>query len=141
MASKKSDAQFLAECKEFKNTRGIILIEGQTYQGTHHKYQWRCAYDGHIWEAPFVRILQNKGCPLCGAKRTGSKNMITEEDFIQRIVERNSIFTPKVTYVSGYAGSTKKCLFRCDSCGNAWSVAPKTIYRGVGCPACAKNHR
>lgn len=141
MATKKSDTQFLSECKQIEETRGIILVEDQTYQGTHHYYTWKCAHDGHVWEAPFVRIQRDKGCPLCGAQRAGSKNAVTEEEFKQRLVERNEKYTPAVSYVSGYAGSTKKCLFKCDCCGNEWMTLPKTIYNGTGCPKCSSNKK
>lgn len=138
MAAKKSDTQFMSECKQIEETRGIILVDGQSYQGTHHYYQWRCAHDGHVWEAPFIRILKDKGCPICGAKRAGSKNAVTEQEFKQRLIERNENYYPTVSYISGYTGSTKKCLVECDSCGNQWETLPKTLYKGNGCPACAR---
>lgn len=137
MAIRKSDAQFLSDCKQFE-VRGITLVDGQSYQGTHHPYKWKCTHDGHIWEAPFPRILKGKGCPICGAKQAGNKNSITKEEFIQRLFERNTKYTPTVSYLGGYVASTKKCMFKCDECGNEWSTLPRTIWDGVGCPECAK---
>lgn len=138
MASKKTDAQFYTECEAFAKERGIILVEGQTYAGVHHYYTWKCKHDGHVWQAPFARINQGKGCPTCGAKQAGNKNAINEAEFLERLKQRNKLFDP-ISYVSGYAGSSKKCMFTCDCCGNEWQTIPTSVYRGVGCPECNKN--
>lgn len=135
MATKRTQAEFEQEAKEFES-RGIQLVEGQTYATVHTLYRWRCAHDGHEWQAPFVRIAQGKGCPVCGVSSASNKNTITEEMFKQRIKEHNEQFAPTITYLSGYAGTTKKCWFKCDCCGNEWETLPKTIYTGRGCPKC-----
>jgi Zn finger protein HypA/HybF involved in hydrogenase expression len=136
MPAKISASQFNEEVSLIGN---IKLSTPQEYLGVHHYYHWECLHCSNKWTAPFQRVRSGKhGCPECGSKRVGNKNVISEQQFLDRLNERNVENSP-VEYVSGYLGMTKKCVFRCMACLNEWNASPKTIVRGHGCPECAKS--
>lgn len=136
MSIKKTQAEFDVEVKEVEKHGLYLDPSAQQYQGTHYKYTWKCA-NNHSWNAPFIRIKQGHGCPICSIKHTSTKNTISVEQFLLRLDKRNLVY-PKVEYVSGFNGMTKKSIFRCVECNHEWKTLPKTIIQGSGCPECKR---
>ena len=83
-------------------------------------------------------------CPVCypniSIKGKTRIAKVTETELKQRIL--NQVGT-EYSYISGFTTMDKKCIFRHNTCGKNFSVAPK-MFLGVKqtrCPDCANNNR
>ena len=57
----------------------------------------------------------------------------TNEDFVKELNKIN----PNVIPLEPYSGTYTNMDVRCNICGYEWSPVPKTLLRGIGCPACS----
>lgn len=119
-ARKKSeDYHALAESRGFKWL-------GPEVSNTATKTGWECG-QGHQWETPYSHIRHGSGCPLCA--RWARK---TPEDYHALAKRRGfSWVGPTVKNAQTKTG------WRCSQ-GHEWQARYKDIYRGKGCPGCAK---
>lgn len=83
-------------------------------------------------------------CPVCypniSTKGKTRIAKVTETELKQRIL--NQVGT-EYSYISGFTTMDKQCIFRHNTCGKNFSVAPK-MFLGVKqtrCPDCANNNR
>ena len=142
MPKKKTHDEFLVDLNNRNNTypnKKVHLLEGEKYINAHTKLKFRCN-SGHIWEAPPVRIIQGKWCPVCSRKDVGNQNLTTHEIFLKRIKKRNSDFPNKpVKLIEGqsYRGIDSKLKWKCKN-NHTWEAIPKSIIRGSYCPECKR---
>jgi hypothetical protein len=144
MAAKKSHDQFLMELQKrnkLNPDNQIELISGQQYTGLDEPLTFKCL-NGHknFTTLPRYIIQKQTGCPICGAKRAGNKNIKTNESFIDKLNKRNMIYSPVMLAPSEqYKGVHTKIAF---VCGNpkhsSWLATPASILQGHGCPECGK---
>ena len=126
---RKSHEQYVAELYEVNPD---IIVVG-TYEGVGKKVDVECRVCGHRWRPNAGSILQGRGCPKCRRAQAARKNMVTDEEFRRRLVDKGV----KVTPLEEYKGNQAPILVRCDVCGNEWSPTPNTLLNGEGCPSCA----
>ena len=79
-------------------------------------------------------FFEGKGCPKCGNKRTGDKNRLSIEEFIEkaRNVHGDKYDYSKVEYIDA---RTKVCII-CPKHGEFWQT-PDSHLRGTSCPKCS----
>ncbi|UVD36523.1 hypothetical protein RCXUPER_105 [Rhodobacter phage RcXuper] len=88
----------------------------------------RCA-EGHVWETRLNDVLnKGKGCPTCAS------TALTIEEIEHRLAARG------IALAGDYVGTTNKPTpMRCQPCGHAWKSTLSNVFRGSGCPACARD--
>lgn len=140
MPAKKTHEQFLTELQIYNervsDERQLGLAPGQEYGGLDTPLEFVCSVHGSFVTKPRNVLVKGAGCPTCARAVTAAKNTKTDHNFLTQLGERNKTHPP-IQYVSGFAGTSKKCTFRCDECAHTWDTEPKSILRGHGCPECA----
>ncbi len=91
-----------------------------------------CRVHGVFWITPGI-LLRGSGCRACGIERISSKQTMTQQEFLERAIEKwgGSLDFSKVLYEK----SNKKIEIICPSHGIFWS-RPNNILQGYGCPKC-----
>lgn len=81
-------------------------------------------------------FFEGKGCPKCGNERTGDKNRLSIEKFIEkaRNTHGNKYDYSKVEYIDA---RTKVCII-CPKHGEFWQK-PREHFKGFGCPQCRES--
>lgn len=137
MVARKTQAQFEQEVKQFEQ-RGVILVDGQKYINNATKYKWKCAHDGHEWDAIISSVVRGTGCPECARRALVDFRTLPEAEFLAKLEERNLDHQPVVQYVADYSSMSEKCSFGCTKCDHQWTATPQSICQGHGCPKCGK---
>ncbi len=63
------------------------------------------------------------------------QNQKARDGFIDKIKAIN----PNIKILDEYISLKNHITCQCKTCGNIWSTSPNTLYRGSGCPECAKH--
>lgn len=89
----------------------------------------RCS-EGHEWRARLTDVLnRGNGCPHCSGKAP-----ITVEEIERRLASRG------VELAGPYVGNVcTPTPVRCQACAHEWKAPPHRIFKGHGCPACARD--
>ena len=127
--NRKTTQYFTDEIKEI-NPNIEILSE---YKSTHTKIKCRCLIDGNIWEAEPSKLLNGRGCPICGQNKRIKCRTKTHEVFVDEIKQIN----PNITIVSQYLGTDKPIYAKCNIDGYEWKTTPEKLLAGRGCKQCA----
>lgn len=128
---KKSTEDFIFELNNINPNIEIM----NDYINNKTKIRCRCTIDNNIWEATPQNLLKGQGCPKCKGRCTSERLMMSDYDFLQKLVINN----PTVIALEPYIGSKTKILFKCTKCNYEWKSSPNSILSGEGCPVCAKN--
>lgn len=135
MARRKTHEEFVQEVEEkyhgefkvlskYKNNRTKILVRH---------------YCGHSWEIAPSKLLQGKGCPVCGEKKRIASRTKTHEEFIKEIYDK---YNDEYKILGKYINAKTKIKVRHNKCGYEWKVAPYNLLNnGHGCPICGKEKR
>ena len=127
--NRKTTQYFTDEIKEI-NPNIEILSE---YKSTHTKIKCRCLIDGNIWEAEPSKLLDGRGCPICGQNKRIKCRTKTHDVFVDEIKQIN----PNITIVSQYLGTDKPIYAKCNIDGYEWKTTPEKLLAGRGCKQCA----
>ena len=127
--NRKTTQYFTDEIKEI-NPNIEILSE---YKSTHTKIKCRCLIDGNIWEAEPSKLLNGRGCPICGQNKRIKCRTKTHDVFVDEIKQIN----PNITIVSQYLGTDKPIYAKCNIDGYEWKTTPEKLLAGRGCKQCA----
>lgn len=127
--NRKTTQYFTDELKEI-NPNIEILSE---YKSTHTKIKCRCLIDGNIWEAEPSKLLNGRGCPICGQNKRIKCRTKTHDVFVDEIKQIN----PNITIVSQYLGTDKPIYAKCNIDGYEWKTTPEKLLAGHGCKQCA----
>lgn len=126
----KTDKEFRDEMF-LKNPNIEILSE---YTGAHDKVKCRCKIDGTIWEtAPTTLLGTSIGCPTCVSKYSSERQALSNEEFVERLKNKNPNLEPLEEYINGHT----KIKVRCKVHDYTWLVMPsKILSKSNGCPKC-----
>ena len=124
MKAKLSNQDFLKRLSNVNNK--ILPLE--EYKSYHEKIKCRCLVDNYEWEISPAKLLQGRGCPVCG----GSKKL-THEEFELRLKESN----PNLKLIGEYINSDTLIEVECLIDGHRWKIRPYHLKGGEGCPKCA----
>lgn len=124
MKEKLSNQDFLNRLNNVNNK--ILPLE--EYKSYHEKIKCRCLVDGYEWEVSPAKLLQGRGCPICG----GSKKL-THEEFKARLKEIN----PNLKLIGEYVNSNTPIEIECLIDRYRWKARPYHLNSGEGCPKCA----
>lgn len=112
-------------------SNNIILLE--EYNGSNNRIKVKCSICGHEWNPYACCLSQGTNCPNCEKlKRTKS-----HEQFANELSEIH----PNIILLERYKNAYTKILCECCIDGHRWKVAPTTLLRGSGCPACGNRTR
>lgn len=124
---------------QWDNLKNLPLTPKNVTRGSSRKIWWICE-NGHHWAAaPYSRVSQNSGCPVCAGKKIipGENDLATlfPEIAAEWDTERNKNLSPKD--ISAY--THRKVWRKCRTCGGKWMavVKSRTGTGKVGCPYCA----
>ena len=92
--------------------------------------QWRCS-KGHTWQAPYSRIAQKHGCPVCRYSQQGRTQSLSDEQYHELAEERG------FAWIGPAVGKTAiRTSWQCIS-GHVWEARYSNVRKGSGCPYCA----
>lgn len=104
----------------------IQLLE--TYKGSLKPIRCQCKICGNIWSPLPSNLLAGRNCPKCAS----AKRRMGSEAFVEEIARKS----PNVIILEDYINNHTKIRCQCKKCGYQWSVIPKSLLRGYGCPKC-----
>lgn len=123
---------------QWDNLKNLPLTPENVTRGSSRTVWWTCE-KGHSWKAaPYSRVSQNTGCPVCAGKKIipGENDLQTlfPEIAAEWDIERNNGLSPKD--ISAY--SHRKIWWKCRTCGGEWRtvVNSRTGTSKSGCPYC-----
>jgi len=93
----------------------------------------KCLKCGYEYEkrASYILIKKRK-CPECIRKNKIKKQMLTIDEIVNRLNEKNLIL------LSNYKGVKEKVLVKCKKCGNEYEITPDSIFSSInGCKVCS----
>lgn len=125
MTAKRTHEEFLSDL-EAVNTNVVVL---EKYLNGKTPLKCKCRIDGHVWYPRPKDMLRGKGCPKCYGNLK-----LTETDFLKYLISR-----PDVRMVGEFINARTKLVMQCTVDGFEWSVTPRGIMSGRGCPKCANN--
>jgi len=125
----KTHDQFINEMSEINPN---IKILGKYIKGN-SKILCECLIHETKWYATPNHLHEGIGCPICGAERTGAKQIKSNEEFLRELM----IINPKVQPLDTYNGANKKIECMCLIDGYRWYITPSNLINNkTGCPKC-----
>ena len=77
-------------------------------------------------------LLSGRSCPKCALKKRKTSQLLSEEEFLERLKKIN----PNVTPLEKYDGVHSKILCKCNAHNREWKTTPGELFKGHGCPDC-----
>lgn len=118
------------------NKKEFTLLSNE-YINNSSSLLWECKKCNETWDAPWMSISQDEGCPYCVGKRVGVKNnlLINNPNLCEEWNYINNIYLPD----SYTMYSNKKVWWKCKECGWEWITSISHRSNGRGCPKCAES--
>jgi hypothetical protein len=93
-----------------------------------------CPIHGEFEQSPSDH-QSGKGCYNCGIKKCALSQTFTQEEFIQKAIEKHAYQYnyEKVEYIN----SQTKIIITCNRCNNTFAQVPNSHLQGSGCDKCA----
>ena len=133
----KPQDEFIEECQEkHKDENGLPIYDYSLvdYKSTHKKIIIICKLHGSFEQAPSDH-LSGKGCKDCGIKKRTTKQTFTQEQFIEKAIEKHG---DKYDYSQVvYVNSQTKITLKCNICTYIFQQVPNSHLQGCGCDKCA----
>lgn len=106
------------------------------FKATASKITIICKKHGAFQQTPANHLYHKKGCKYCAFELTGIKNMMTQEDFLERSksAHGNKYLYDKVIY----KGIDKLVKIKCPKHGY-FNQLPRTHIKGNGCVKCGRD--
>lgn len=115
---------------EIAQKRGIVWL-GDYPQVTGKPTTWRCG-DGHEFKAPYNKLHNGHGCPICKGIRQSHRLRHSSDDYVQ-LGETNGLkwvgVHPRIMSI--------KTEWECSN-GHRFFMSYETITKGGTCPKCRK---
>ncbi len=112
------------------------VIQLQDYVVTREKISVKCVDCGYIWDALPMNLLHQQGCPRCYHKKSGIRQRLSHEEFINRIFSKNESTKVISTYITYESKMDCECLV----CGHKWSRKAGALLQNPSCPQCKYNN-
>lgn len=128
---KKTTEQYI---EEVKNINQDIEVLGE-YININTPTLHKCKIDGYTWMGEPANILNGKGCPMCGNKRTSQLLRKAHDQYIKEVNERN----PSIEVIEQYIDAYTPILHKCKIDGCEWMARPHNILHRNGCPKCRES--
>ena len=114
------------------------LTPDKVYATTDKKLWWKCSTCGHEWQAAGGSRVRGYGCPACAHLIITPTNNLaaTHPELAKEYSDRNELPADKVI-----AGTNKKLLWKCSTCGHEWQAQGNWRTRGSGCPICPRPNK
>jgi hypothetical protein len=139
MPRKKTHVEFIQEVYELVGGEYIVLGE---YINARTKVLLKHCLCDHEWKAtPSDFVNNNSRCPECSKKIIASKISLTQEKFINRVIEiRGDVYE----FIGQYVNNRTPIKTKHKTCGYIWDANPKHMLtrseKGkVYCPHCTGN--
>lgn len=113
---------------------GRIALLNPTYElltpyiRSEDKIKCRCKIHDFVWESYPSTLLKGGNCPRCSGKYQWSTENFKKEMFI---------INPDIEILGEYINTKTNILARCIPCDYTWSVGPRHLLTGRGCPKCS----
>jgi hypothetical protein len=91
---------------------------------------------GHEGKMCFSDFREGKRCRMCGYKRGGEKNRLTEEEIKKRLLSKGLTF---IRFPDGYINIDSKIIYECNR-GHVETRSLHNIINSKGCIACTNSH-
>jgi hypothetical protein len=132
MSNTKTQDEYIEEVK-LKNPNIEVIGE---YVDARTKILHKCLTHNVIWNASPTNILKGCGCHECLKEKIGSKNGVSHNEYLAKLLNIN----PNVVALEEYINTETKIKHKCQICGHEWKVKPGNILAGKGCPKCNESH-
>lgn len=132
----KSNEQFIAEVKHVNPS---IIIVGKYIKAT-ERIIVKCSICNHEWNPKAYSLIQGKGCPKCGKKRSilnnhGKTHKKSTDEFKNQLNSINN----KIEIIGEYMSHHSNIKCKCKRCDNIWESKAYSLLQGHGCPKCTKS--
>lgn len=108
------------------------------YTGSHSFVEIFCKEHEGVFQQRAYSHVQGHGCPVCEKKRAVAKatQKITRshEEWVTILAEKN----PNIEVLGRIVNGQTKVQCLCRVCGHKWSVQPRALKNGEGCPLCGR---
>lgn len=112
------------------NTRVKIIGE---YKKSNQKIECECKECSNRWKTTPNKLQQGEGCPICASKDVRNKLMISNEEFVEKLKNKQ----PNLDLIGDYNGAKNKCKYRCKLCGyEGEAIASSLLSLNTGCRRC-----
>lgn len=92
----------------------------------------KCKICGQFSSKYPKHIITGHGCKKCSSIKRGENLKLTQEEFVDRIKNKNTNIKIEGTY-NGY---NERILCRCLICNKSWNPVASSILNSSGCPFC-----
>lgn len=129
MSKKRTHEEYV---KQVYSINPQIEVVGE-YKNVYTKILHKCKIDQHEWMAIPSNILRGEGCPICGRCSTAKSRRKTHEQYVNEVRNIN----PNIKVLEQYINNRTPILHQCLIDKYKWSVPPRYIIQGIGCPVCS----
>ncbi len=131
LAKMKTNIQYILDL----NLANPTVIAVDEYINAYTPIKHLCLVHNKIWITSPASALQGSGCPLCDAIRKSHSKMLSEEEYIDRLL----VVNPNLKLIGKYQGMHNLTEHKCLKCGKIWSALPTNLLAGHGCQCSAQS--
>lgn len=127
--------KLLSNTEDFVNKMNLIntnIVATSEYVLANKKMTFKCKLCGNEFKMSPNSVLNGKNCPECSRRNQRDLQLLSNDEFIQRLHKYN----PNVDPLEKYNGRHVKILCRCKIHHREWNATPAELYNGHGCPEC-----
>ena len=96
-----------------------------------------CEIHNIYWDTTPDNLKHGKGCPKCVKYELSKNKLLTNEEYINKLLKRN----PNVIAIEEYKGSHVPIVHHCITHNINWSALPTNVLKGCGCPQCWRDRK
>lgn len=125
----------LSNTEEFVKKLHLVnedVIITSEYISANDKIDCECRICGNHFKMRPNSLLNGQKCPTCSRNRARESQLLSNEEFLNRLKSDN----PNVTPMEKYKGRHEKILCFCSKHNSFWKTRPSELLNGHGCPQC-----
>lgn len=117
----------------YKTNNKVEYVGGYTKYTSHVTF--RCKKCGNIWDTLPNSVLNNHGCPKCGASHRQEQVKSREPEFLEELEKK---FPNKFLYNGGFVNYKTPISLTCKDCGTTFNTTPSQVLTTkFGCRTCS----